>query len=159
METLDKHFRTLTGASFAKRGRAAASVISHWPEIAGERLAAISLPERVRWPKTASPGEQGGVLVIRSAPGHGLDLQHEMPLIIERVNAFLGYGAVSAVKITQSHKSFKTAKAPIFPALPREAAEALEQKLAEIADDRLRDALKRLGAGALARGRTSPQPK
>ena len=159
METLDKHFRALTGASFAKRGRAAADLITQWPAIVGERLAAISEPERIKWQKSAGADEKGGTLCIRSAPGHGLDLQHETQVIIERINAFLGYGAVSGLKITQGHKALGKTKIHGTAALPPATAEALEQKLADIGDEKLKQALKRLGSGALARAQGSPQPK
>ncbi len=159
METLDKHFRALTGAHFAKRGRATAEVLTQWPVIVGERLAALCEPERIKWPKTARPDEQSGTLVIRSAPGRALDLHHETPIIIERINAYLGYGAISTLKIIQGHQAIGKPKLRKNLSLPPATAAELEHKLAVIGDEKLKDALKRLGTGALAKRAVSPQPK
>ena len=41
--------------------------------------------------RRADERKQGGTLVIRVTPGRGLDLQHETPRIIDRINAFYGY--------------------------------------------------------------------
>lgn len=159
METLDKHFRALTGPSFAKRGRVIGDIITHWPEIVGQSLADCGMPERIRWPKSADAAQHGGVLVMRAAPGRALDFTHETQIIIERINAFLGYRAVASLKVMQGHKSFGASRPSGPMALEPAAAADLERKLADIADDRLRDALKRLGAGALSKGPDSPQPK
>jgi hypothetical protein len=159
METLDRHFRALTGASFAKRGRGAADLMTQWPAIVGEALAAICVPERIRWPRAAGADAPGGILVIRSAPGHALDLHYQSALIVERINAFLGYQAVASIKVTQGHKALGPASRAAPEPLPPETAEALEAKLAAIADERLREALARLGRGALGKPRVSPQAK
>ena len=45
----------------------------------------------------------GGTLVIRAEPGRGLDLQYQSHQIIERINQFYGYGAVTSVKVMQGH--------------------------------------------------------
>jgi len=158
METLEKHFKTLTGASFARRGAAIGDVISQWPAIAGERLASISEPANIRWPKTTGTETTGGTLFIRSRPGHALELQHEAPLLMERINSFLGYRAVAALKITPDHRPLRPDKHPRPRSLPPATAEVLERKLADIGDDKLKEALKRLGAGALGKA-GSPQPK
>jgi hypothetical protein len=155
METLNKYFRSLTQASFAKHGRAYAEILSHWPEIVGEKLAEVSSPERVKWPKAAGADASGGTLIIRSAPGHALDLQHETPHIIERINTFLGFTAVATVKILQGRFEHKPDRPKRPPPLPGQDAAALGRRLSGIADDRLKEALTRLGMGALA-SRNSP---
>lgn len=162
METLARHFHNLAGASFASRGRAIADLMQHWPAVVGERLAGISRPERMKWPKTAGPEQpeqQGATLIIRSAPGHALDLQHETQLIIERINSFLGFGAVSSIRVQQASRVLADAKTQTNAPLSPEASHLIERKLESIADDKLKAALKRLGSGALARRTDSPQPK
>ena len=113
METLDKHFRELTRAAFARYGFAYAELIGRWPAIVGDAVAQACEPERIKWPRAAgeSAQKQGGTLVIRAAPGRGLDLQHETPRIIERINGFYGYGAIAAVKIMQGRTGGKTSAA------------------------------------------------
>ncbi len=158
MKTLDKEFRALTRAAFARYGFAYADLITQWPAIAGEAFAKWSEPERIKWPRAAAEErKQGGTLVIRVLPGRGLDLQHETPRIIERINAFYGYGAIASVKIVQgaltARKPPRPALAPLRPA----AAQALESRLETVADPDLKEALRRLGKGVLSP--RSPQAK
>jgi hypothetical protein len=167
VETLDKHFRKLAAASFERYGFAYAELLTQWPAIVGEELARVSAPERVRWPRRADGSEDqgvpgGGTLIVRAVEGRGLDLQYMTPRIIERINAYYGYAAVSTVKVLQGRLP-KQARAPEASAplrLGEEARQALADKLQSVADDRLRDALERLGTGALAkqdRSRKSPK--
>ena len=154
MHTIDKHFRELTKAAFARYGFAHAELMARWPEIAGERLSGQCRPERIRWPRGAGEAGQksGGTLVMRAAVGSGLDLQHETPHIIERINRFYGYGAIAAVRIVQEARPADGEKP--LPSRPLDAADeqALLAKLEAVADPQLKAALARLGAGAL-RGR------
>lgn len=158
MKTLDKEFRALTRAAFAHYGFAYADLITQWPAIMGEAIAQWSEPERIRWPRSgAEERKQGGTLVIRVVPGRGLDLQHETPRIIERINAFYGYGAIASVKIMQGALSVrKPARKPLAPLRPRDA-QALESQLEMVPDPDLKEALRRLGEGVLSP--RSPQAK
>jgi hypothetical protein len=158
MKTLDKEFRDLTRAAFARYGFAYADLITQWPAIAGDAIAKWSEPERIKWPRTAADErKQGGTLVIRVVPGRGLDLQHETPRIIERINAFYGYGAIASVKIVQgaltTRKPPRRALAPLRPA----DAQALETRLETVDDPLLKEALRQLGKGVLSP--RSPQAK
>jgi hypothetical protein len=159
METLDKHFRALSKAAFSRYGFAYGEILTHWREIAGDPVAQWCEPERVSWPKTATEETQkrGGTLVLRVAPGRALDLQHETPHLIERVNSFFGYGAIAAVKIRQTQltraKSGKPGPVEEF------APVDLSARLAAVADDRLRESLARHGAAVLAVKSGSPQEK
>jgi hypothetical protein len=157
MRTLDKDFRSLTRAAFARYGFAYADLITQWPAIVGDALAQWSEPLRIKWPRAGvDQRKQGGTLVIRVVPGRGLDLQHETPQIIDRINSFYGYSAIASVRITQGTIS----RRPPHPA-PRELgpdqAKALEARLEAVADPDLKEALRRLGQGILTP--RSPQAK
>lgn len=148
METLGKHFRILTEAAFKSHGFAQADVLARWPEIVGEAIAAAARPERIRWPRSVKGGQlQGGTLFVKAMTGRGLDVQQAVPLIIERINRFLGYGAIMAVKIQQSHEIPEPPPARPAPAAPSEPPQG-------IAEPELASALQRLGGGVHAR---SPQ--
>ena len=156
METLDKHFRELTRAVFARHGFAQAELIGRWPEIVGEEMSRVSEPERIKWPRGAgeSARKTGGTLVIRAAPGRGLELHHDVPRIIERLNQFLGFGAIDTIKVVQA-ATWNRSPAPPRPA---PAKKLCEQELAAIDDTPLKAALERLGAGVAA-AQGSPQRK
>lgn len=153
METLDKHFRDMTRAAFQRYGFGYGELLARWPEIVGETLSGFCRPERIKWPRGAGDEAQrrGGTLVIGAAPGRALDLQYEVPRIIERVNAFYGHGALSAVKVAMSQDWL----AESSPPPPPNVNSISDQQLAEISDQGLRTALERLGRGIAS----SPQAK
>jgi len=158
MQTLDKDFRALTRAAFARYGFAYADLITQWPAIVGDHLAQWSEPVRIKWPRAgADERKQGGTLVIRAVPGRSLDLQHETPQIIDRINGFYGYSAIASVKIIQGTLSAKKAGHPAPPGLGPDQAKALEAQIEAVADPGLKEALRRLGTGILAH--RSPQAK
>ena len=158
MQTLDKDFRALTRAAFARYGFAYGDLITQWPVIVGEGVAQWSEPERIKWPRAgADERRQGGTLMIRVVPGRALDLQHETPRIIDRINAFYGYAAIATVKIRQGDLARKKALSRPSPPLGADAARALENELEGVSEPSLKDALRRLGQGVLSP--RSPQAK
>ena len=152
MQRLDKHFKQLTRAVYEKHGFAYGEVLAQWDTIVGEKLARYTRPERLKWAKQAPSAQKyGGTLVVRVLPGHGLDLQYEAPRLIERLNGYFGYQAVSAIKIVQrpfAERAPERLRAPELSA-PEEAA--LEERLAGIAPGGLKDALIRLGTSIKSR--------
>jgi hypothetical protein len=161
MERLDKHFEKLTKASFARYGFAYGELLARWPDIVGEGLARHCQPERIKWPRGSGETAQklGGTLVIRAEPGRGLDLQYQSHQIIERINQFYGYGAVTSVKIMQGHVTASKQLKNKENLLDSKTEKALEERLHSIADEKLKEALHRLGAGALAKKPGSPHDK
>jgi hypothetical protein len=144
METLDKHFREITKAAFARHGFAHAELAGRWAEVVGEEIAAGSAPARIAWRRRpAGDGRRtGGRLIVRAAPGRALDLQHQAPAIMARINGYFGYAAIADVLVVQAGswnapRPFHIAKPP--PTVPDFA----------IADLGLRAALVRLAAAVV----------
>jgi hypothetical protein len=102
METLAKHFRNLTKPVFQKHGFAQAELLSRWADIAGTDIAAAARPERIRWPKGSEAAKQGGTLHLIAKAGKALDIQYAVPTIIARINSYLGFNAITAVKVISS---------------------------------------------------------
>jgi hypothetical protein len=161
MERLDKHFETLTKASFARYGFAYGELLARWPDIVGQNLSQYCEPERIKWPRGSGENSQklGGTLVVRVVPGRGLDLQHQAHNIIERINQFYGYGAVSSVKLVQSHELTPKPLTTKTNILDSDIREKLAGELQSISDENLRAALQKLGSGALAKRAGSPHAK
>lgn len=157
METLAKHFRDITKAAFARYGFAESDVVAHWAAIVGEDLAAVSAPERIKWPKGAGEAaqKQGGTLVIRAAPGRALELQYEASRIIARINSFFGYGAIATLKVMQAAELGQCPR----KAAPLPEKSVCEQQLDTLEDSPLKAALERLGRGVAGSSRSSPQGK
>ena len=84
--------------AFRRFGFVQSSVVTRWPEIVGEQHARVCMPEAIRFP----PGEKvEGILQLVVVPAHAPLIQHVVPEIMERVNRFFGYKAVSRVKLRQ----------------------------------------------------------
>jgi hypothetical protein len=137
METLNKHFRTLTKNVFQKHGFQQADILARWAEIAGPEIAAAARPERIRWPKGAEAAKQGGTLHLVAKAGRALDVQYAVPQIISRINSYIGFGAVSAVKVIASQE---------MPPTPKPSKPAVQAPhISGITDGDLQSALSRLG--------------
>lgn len=153
METLEKHFRVLAKAAFVRHGFASEQLISQWSVIIGQPFASYCVPDKINWPRFAADAspKMGGTLVLRAAAGRGLEVQYEAPRIIERVNQFLGYGAITALKIMQDSLRVEQPKQASAP-MSVQAKQAWQAKIDDIADDELKAALTRLAAYAAPNG-------
>jgi hypothetical protein len=141
----------------AKQGFGESSLILHWDEIVGERVAACSEPIKLQWPPRAGKGAlktpnnaplEPATLILRVAGAMALEIQHMAPVLVERVNSHLGWRAVSRLAIRQGPltRDRRPGKRP-----PPDAAALAQAGIAAegVEDPRLRDALILLGARAL----------
>jgi hypothetical protein len=140
----------LTKPVLDKRGRAFAALVGEWAQIIGPALAPSTLPEKLTTGPTSAV-EPGGVLTLRVAGAAALEIQHLAPQILERLNAFLGYTAVSRLKLVQAPLPLPAAP-PAPPPRPLTGAEKREIKAATagVEDEGLRAALEGLGQAMLA---------
>ena len=141
--------RKALGKQFAALG----ALVQDWPHIVGADLAGRAQPEKLDFPRGQ---RQGGVLTIRAASADALELQHETPRILERLNGHYGYRAVERIKLIQSPPA-----APRGPARPRrtpptpgESAE-IANALSTVENPRLRHHLETM-AEALLGGDPGP---
>lgn len=128
--------------AFRKFGFVQSSVVTRWPEIVGERHARVCSPESIRF----APGEKrDGILQLVVVPAHAPLISHVIPEIIERVNRFFGYAAVSRVKLRQGPVNPPRAKeAPTAPPSLRPIPFELGESLRDIGDPELRAVLESL---------------
>ncbi len=150
METLTKYFIRLTQPVMGRHGFAQADLLSQWETIAGADVAAACVPSQIKKPRDGG----AGTLVLKAYPGMALDVQYRGPQIIERVNGYFGYQAISAVKVVQG--------ASPKAAIPRKAIldpTPLAARLPGFENAELKAALALLGAGVAARNPHNPQAK
>jgi hypothetical protein len=138
--------KTLTDA-FAKQGFASVELVTRWPEIVGSEIAAHSQPEKIQWPRTpqARNAPEPGTLLLRVEGPAALEIQHLSGVILERVNQFFGWQAVAGVRLRQAPLSRRAEPRPL-PASDPAAMARIAATLPEIKDEKLRQALARLGA-------------
>lgn len=92
----------LTRRALGRRGFAEGGLALDWAAVVGEDVAANTLPLKVSYPRGA---RRGGTLHLRVASGYAPIVAHCQPQLLERVNAYLGYGAIERLKIAQGHLS------------------------------------------------------
>ncbi|MEH3045644.1 DUF721 domain-containing protein [Sphingomonas adhaesiva] len=133
------------GAAFRRFGFVQSAVVTRWPEIVGERLAAVSTPESIRFPMGK---KQDGTLTLVVRGAHAPMMTHLTPEIIERVNRFFGYAAVVKVAIRQGEVTKRPERRapPSLAPAPSEMGETLKT----IADPELKAVLEALAAGVAA---------
>ena len=131
--------------AFRARGFAEAGVLTEWPAIVGEDLAARSCPERLG---------RDGTLRVRLEGGAALEFQHLAPQILERIATFFGYRAVNRMTLVQGPLPPRRKPArPSLRALDASEEAALRARIADIEDPALKAALDRLGRAVLGTSR------
>jgi hypothetical protein len=134
------------GDVFAKQGFAAGELLTHWPEIVGAEIAEHAEPMRLQWPR----GREGdapelATLVLRVEGPAAIEIQHLAPIVLERVNRFLGWRAVGRIALRQAPLGRPPAKRKRVPMSEAEE-KAVADGLGSFSEPSLRDALARLGA-------------
>ncbi|MEZ5655528.1 MAG: DUF721 domain-containing protein [Sphingobium sp.] len=136
------------GAAFRRFGFVQSSIVTRWAEIVGDRYAAISAPESIRFP----PGKKSdGTLALTVMSGHATIIQHVLPEIIERVNRFFGYRAVARVAIRHGEIARSEPERRPPPSNLRPIPKELGDSLRDIGDPELRAVLESMAQG-LANG-------
>lgn len=141
------------------RGFAQTRILTHWDEIAGADLAAITRPVDVRFSK----GAFGATLTVLTTGANAPVVEMARESLRERINAIYGYNAVGRVRVTQTARTgfaegqadFDHRPRTTTPPAPTQAAEAAARATASVVGDAgLREALERLGANVISRGAT-----
>ncbi len=139
------------------RGFAVARLLTHWAEVAGADLAAISRPVKVGYTREG----MGATLTLLVAPAHAPMVEMRKERLRERVNAVYGYNAIARIHITQTAATgFAEGQADFSHApradgprpLPEPGPEA-RAVAHDVADDGLRRALEQLAQNVLSRKR------
>lgn len=139
----------LTKKALGKRGLAEANLVADWATIVGVERAATSQPDKLSFPR----GQRNdGTLHLRVFSSAALELQHDAPYVIDRINGYFGYAAIARLKLIQAPLKNTTRTSPQRPRRTPEPAElaALDQQLASVEDDELRETLNRLGTAVLS---------
>ena len=109
------------------RGFAVARLLTHWPEIAGERLAAMTRPVRI----SHGRGSFGATLTLLTTGPVAPMVEMQLPQLRDRVNACYGYNAVQRIVLTQTAASGFAEGQALFAAAPRAATPPDPQIIAE----------------------------
>lgn len=139
-----------------QRGFAVSRLLTHWEEIAGAEIAAISRPVEVSYGK----GGFGATLCLLTTGANAPLLEMQKPKLRDKVNATYGYNAISAIRITQTHATgfaegqadFEHRRTKAKPKTPDpEIVAEVKGQAATVQSESLRDALEALGQNVLSK--------
>jgi hypothetical protein len=154
--TLGKFVGKLTKKAFEKHGFSAATLLTDWRTIVGNDVAAYTAPERLKWPRGVEAygdvgedgaGRPGATLVLRVEPVRALDVSYKSRQLIERINAYFGYKAVSELRFIQAPVAGSQPTPVVRPPRPAQPSPVVQA----IDDAGLREALAKLEATMAAR--------
>ena len=132
--------------AFRKRGFASRDIVARWTAMAPPPYDRVAAPDRLVWPRNERHAG-GATLYLRCAPGHALALSHEGAAIAAAVNRYFGYVLVSAVRLSAEPLATARQATPNQPPRTQEPDPEIDRAVAHVADDGLKDALRRLGRG------------
>lgn len=128
---------------FKARGLMEGKIITHWPQIVGEKFSRLAIAEKITFPKGK---RTEGTLHLSVTSSSSLLLHYAQDLILEQVNTFFGYRALS--KLQMSHGFLPPeqvcSKEPPSP-LSQEEKEWVALQIQSIKDLELKTCLKKLG--------------
>ncbi|MFZ4805777.1 MAG: DUF721 domain-containing protein [Hyphomicrobiaceae bacterium] len=148
----------LTQKAFEKYGFSAATLLTDWATIVGTELASFTAPERLKWPRgveaygevaDGAQGRPGATLILRVDGPRALEIEHRGRQILERINAYFGYRAVSEMRIVQApiiRRDARPTKPTAGTARPVAPRSGPAVDLQGIPDEKLRAALATLEA-------------
>lgn len=131
---LGHYTRALLDPLTAKRSPLLIQLLLHWPDIVGPELSRHTKPQTLRperYPnrvhltpehsKEPPPSQGSMILTLLCDPGHILFLSHQTPLIVEKINTFCGYPALSSLTLKRATTPLFTPK-DIPPSMPQSPA-------------------------------------
>ena len=140
-----------------KRGFASVDIVASWADIVGDRYGTRVQPDRLIWPRQPELTDpdtppQPATLVVHTDGATALMLSHDSSQVIERINMFYGWAAIGRIKILQKPVQVKqAAQRKALRSLTRSEERKLDQSLEGVENERLREALKKLGAQVIAK--------
>ena len=171
-KTVGSFVPKLTKAAFERYGFPAAAILTDWEAIAGRELASYTEPERLKWPKQTDiaaetdsvegikdAAQPGATLVLRVDGPRAIEIAHRKTQLLERINAYFGFRAVTDLRFVQApiSRSKVKPKAKVLIARGPQAQAKSEPSprqaidFGKIANTGLRGALERLGSAVEAR--------
>ena len=146
----------VTKPAFGRRGFAAGAVVTDWARIVGPYLAANTAPEKII--EAGERGDEGTLHLRVGNAALATELLHLEPQLVERVNGYFGYRAISRVRLSQGAIPRRDEpRRSVTRKLDDSEETALTGRLAGVDDADLKEALESLGRSVIGRRSTLPK--
>ncbi len=126
-----------------KRGFHDQALLRHWQEFVGEEFASLCQPRELK-----SRRGQGAVLSVECMSAYAAELGVRSEELRMRINAGLGFDAVSVIKIHHQHLGFEKERQPVHAVKAENKSEAeiaipdnLEKDVSAVENSALRASL------------------
>lgn len=129
-------------------------LLKNWNNIIGEDLAQYCFLQKIEFKKDERT--DGILYVMTSSGAFALEIQHKSPVILEKINTYFGFCAVTKIKIFQNDSFFErnTAKFDDKPEKKLVSAEQqnyINQITEDIQNTELKTKLQKLGKSILGK--------
>lgn len=150
LATLAPEIRAITKKALGARGFAGSDILEYWEDIVGADLARGVAPQKLVFERD---NRTHGTLVVKSSGGaFAMLFEHQKERVIQRVNAFFGYPAVSRIKIIQGALKLKSVPVKTVPKpIPKDLLTQLQEKVSVIEDEELRARTFEIGKALLSK--------
>ncbi len=129
---------------FRRYGFAEGTLVRQWKEIAGANLSQCTLPLKVTFGK--EKGERISILHLLVEPAAALEVQHQIPVLIEKIKIFYGNQSITRIALVQGGGTMNRPARPEKMSQPDpEIAKIMETWTKTMKESGLKDSLIRLG--------------
>lgn len=137
-----------------KRGFIEVDIITNWSSIVGTELAQYSFPQKISFKKESK--NEGLLYLCTTSGAFALEIQHREKYIIDKINTYFGYNAVSGIKIiqtlqtqTSSLENLNEYEKPYEYKLNKEEEKYIENLAEAIDNTKLKAIIAKLGRSVL----------
>lgn len=149
LTALSKTILPLTKSLFGKKGFVEIDILTNWDKIVGTELAQYSFPQKIDFKREQ---KNNGILHLEVPSGaFALEIQHRERYILEKINTYFGYNAVSGLKILQNNSLDIKGQTKYIAELPKKKLVTADEEnyIKSLADDiknsKLKEILIKLG--------------
>lgn len=149
MAKVSRSSSRLISKAVRAKGFAEAEIVTRWARIVGADLSRATVPLKLVFPRGA---RQGAALHVRTESAFAPIVQQRAPVIIEKVNRYLGYGAVARLEVKQGPLPKTTVQKSLEKGeLSQNQQSALTELVGEGELSPLKEAVRNLGELVLSR--------
>lgn len=146
MRHLTQALSKITNPMCQQQGFIRSAIILDWKLIIGDKFAELCHPVRIHFPFEK---RTGGRLYLKTSSSFAPEIAHLEPMIVDKINAYFGYGAVEKITIAHGFIKPPVRKKKIKYQLNTEQRSMLEESVRDVTNNDLKEALFNLGVGIM----------